>query len=97
MWRRWRRWRGWWSRAALVQMPLWLAVVLVVVKGLVQRGQRRATPGAGLLSASLAHVQLALGDEAGSGGEGQGEGGHGSTAEEVEVERRKKGREHQDY
>ena len=24
------RWRGWWSRAALVQMPPWLAVVLVL-------------------------------------------------------------------
>ena len=97
MWRRWRRWRGWWSRAALVQMPLWLAVVLVVVKGLVQRGQRRATPGAGLLSASLAHVQLALCDEAGDRGEEQGEGckgDHGGTAvvEEVEEERREKGR-----
>ena len=64
---------------------------------LVQMGQRRASPGAVLLSASLAHVQLALGDEAGGGGEEQGEGGHGGTAEEVEVERRKKGREHQDY
>ena len=72
-------------------------MVLVLAMLLVQMGQRRASPGAGLLSASLAHVQLALGDEAGSGGEGQGEGGHGSTAEEVEVERRKKGREHQDY
>ena len=49
----------------------------------------------GLLSASLADVQLALGDEAGGGGEEQGEGGHGSTAEKVE--RRKKGKEHQDY
>ena len=83
-------------------MPLWLAVelanlVLVMMKVVVQKRQRQAAPGAGLLSASLAHVQLALGDEAGGGGEEQGEGGHGGTAEEVEVERKKKGREHQDY
>ena len=62
---------------------------------LVQMGQRRAASGAGLLSASLADVQLALGDEAGGSGEEQGEGGHGGKAEEVE--RREKGREHQDY
>ena len=102
MWRRWRRSRGWWSRKALVQMPLWLALVLVVVKVLVQRVQRRAAPGAGLLSVSLAHVQLAHSDEAGGGGEEQGEGcegDHGGPAvvEEVEEERRDKGREHQGY
>ena len=102
MWRRWRRRRGWWSKAALVQMSLWLSLVLMVVKVLVQRGQRRAAPGAGLLSVSLAHVQLALGDEAGGGGEEQGEGcegDHGGMAvvEEVEEERREKGREHQGY
>ena len=70
-------------------------MVLVLAMLLVQMGQRRVSPGAVLLSASLAHVQLALGDEAGGGGEEQGEGGHGGTAEEVE--RSKKGREHQDY
>ena len=65
-WRRWRgrflerRWKGWWSRAAVVQMPLWLLVMLVVVKALVARGQRQAPLGAGLLFFSLAHVQLAL-------------------------------------
>ena len=99
MWRRWRR-RGWWSKATLVQMSLRLALVLVVVKVLVQRGQRRAAPGAGLLSVSLAHIQLALADEAGVGGKEQGkgcEGGHGSVVEEVEEERREKRREHQGY
>ena len=34
MWIWWRRWRGWWSREALVQMPLQLAEVKVVAKGL---------------------------------------------------------------
>ena len=102
MWRGWRRSRGWWSRAVLDQMPLWLALVLVVVKVLVQIGQRPAAPGAGLLSVSLAHVQLALSDEAGGGGEEQGEGcegDHGGPAvvEEVEEERREKGREPQGY
>ena len=67
----------------------------MLVMMLVQMGLRRASPGAVLLSASLAHVQLGLGDEAGGGGKEQGEGGHGGTAEEVE--RSKKGREHQDY
>ena len=68
------------KRATLVQMPLRLAVVSVVVKVLVKRGQRLAAPGAGLLSASLAHVQLVLYDEAGGCGEEQGEGGNGGTA-----------------
>jgi hypothetical protein len=72
-------------------------MVLVLAMLLLQMWQRRASPGVVLLSASLAHVQLALGDEAGGGGEEQGEGGHGGTAEEVEVERKKKRREHQDY
>ena len=90
------------KRATLVPMPLWLAVVSVVVKVLVKRGQRLAAPGAGLLSASLAHVQLALCDEAGGGGQEQGEGGeggHGDMAigEEVEEEKREEGREHQGY
>ena len=54
-------------------MPLWLAVelanlALVVMKVVVQKRQRQAAPGAGLLSASLTHVQLALYDKA--GGEG---------------------------
>ena len=69
-------------------------MVLVLVMVLVQMGRMQAFPGEVLLSASLAHVQLALGDEAGGGGEEQDEEGHGGTAEEVEVERREKGREH---
>ena len=69
----------------------------MLVMMLVQMGLRRASPGAVLLSASLAHVQLALCDEAGDRGEEQGEGckgDHGGTAvvEEVEEERREKGR-----
>ena len=74
-------------------------MVLVVVKMLMKRGQRQAAPGSGLPSASLAHNQLALCDEAGDAGEEQGEGGHGGTAvvEEVEEERREKGREHQGH
>ena len=83
-------------------MSLWLAVVLVEVKVLVQRGQRRAASGAGLLSVSFAHVQLALGDEAGGESKEQGErceGDHGCmvVVEEVEEEMKKKGREHQGY
>ena len=69
---------------------------LVVVKVLMQR--RRAAPGAGLLSASLAHAPLVLGDEGSGGGREQGEeaeGCHDGTA--VREERkgaRKKGKEH---
>ena len=87
---------------ALVQMPQWREVVLVVVQVLVWRKQQRAAPGAGQLAASHVHAQLVLGDE--GGGEEQGEegkSGHGNMAmrEEGREERGGKGewREHQGY